>query len=105
LIFLNSSPLKPLGQMNRNLVGCIYGRSSIKFAHFPSFGSIGQTVSEEKNLKNQPITNKRHLWQPCSWTNRDEMSSLYGGPSIDGPYKVSDIWKISFTVKREITLV
>jgi hypothetical protein len=29
-----SSPLKPLGQMNRNLVGNIYGRSSIKFAHF-----------------------------------------------------------------------
>jgi hypothetical protein len=32
--FLNSSPLKPLGQMNRNLVGSIYGRSSIKSAHF-----------------------------------------------------------------------
>ena len=32
--FKNSSPLKPLGQINRNLVGCIYGRSSIKNAHF-----------------------------------------------------------------------
>ena len=29
-----SSPLKPLDQMNRNLVGNIYGRSSIKNAHF-----------------------------------------------------------------------
>ena len=29
-----SSPLKPLGQMNRNLVGSIYGRFSIKIAHF-----------------------------------------------------------------------
>ena len=29
-----SSPLKPLGQMNWNLVGSIYGRSSIKIAHF-----------------------------------------------------------------------
>ena len=29
-----SSPPKPLGQMNRNLVGSIYGRSSIKIAHF-----------------------------------------------------------------------
>jgi hypothetical protein len=28
--FFKSSPLKPLGQMNRNLVGSIYGRSSIK---------------------------------------------------------------------------
>jgi hypothetical protein len=32
--FLKSSPLKPLGQMNRNLVGSIYGRSSMKIAHF-----------------------------------------------------------------------
>jgi hypothetical protein len=29
-----SSPPKPLGQMNRNLVGSIYGRSNIKIAHF-----------------------------------------------------------------------
>jgi hypothetical protein len=29
-----SSPLKPLGQMNRNLVGSIYGRSSVTIAHF-----------------------------------------------------------------------
>ena len=31
--FLKSSPLKPPGQMNRNWVGSIYGRSSIKIAH------------------------------------------------------------------------
>jgi hypothetical protein len=32
--FKKSSPLKQLGQMNRNLVGSIYGRSSVKIAHF-----------------------------------------------------------------------
>ena len=32
--FLKSSLLKPLSQMNRNLVGSIYGRSSIKVANF-----------------------------------------------------------------------
>jgi hypothetical protein len=32
--FLKSSPLKLLIQMNWNLVGSIYGRSSIKIAHF-----------------------------------------------------------------------
>ena len=32
--FLNSFPLKSLGQMNRNLVGSIYGQSSMKSAHF-----------------------------------------------------------------------
>ena len=30
-----------------------------------SFGSFGQTVSEEKNLKNQPIRNKNCLLRPC----------------------------------------
>jgi hypothetical protein len=45
--------------------------------------------SEEKNLKNQPIRNKRRLWRPCSLTDRDEMSNLYEGPSIDGSYQVS----------------
>jgi hypothetical protein len=32
--FFKSSPLNLLGQMNRNLVGSIYGRSSVKIAHF-----------------------------------------------------------------------
>jgi hypothetical protein len=32
--FLDSSPLKPFGQMNRNLVGSIYGKSSVMIAHF-----------------------------------------------------------------------
>jgi hypothetical protein len=31
-----SSPLKPLDQMNRNLVGSIYGKCSINIAHFVS---------------------------------------------------------------------
>jgi hypothetical protein len=35
---LKSSPLKPLCQMNRNLVGSIYGMSSIKIAHFVPIG-------------------------------------------------------------------
>jgi hypothetical protein len=32
--FLDSSPLKPFGQMKRNLVGRIYGKSSVTIAHF-----------------------------------------------------------------------
>jgi hypothetical protein len=34
LISKKSSPVKPLCHMNRNLVGSIYGRFSIKIAHF-----------------------------------------------------------------------
>jgi hypothetical protein len=51
-----------------------------------SFGSFGQTVSEEKNLKNQPIRNKNCLWRPCLLTDRDEMSNRNRGLSIDASY-------------------
>jgi hypothetical protein len=54
----------------------------------PSFGSFGQTVSE-KNFLNQPIRNKSRLWRSCLLTDRDEMSNLYRGPSIDASYQVS----------------
>jgi hypothetical protein len=41
-IFFKSSPLKPLGQMNRNLVGSIYGMSSTKIAYLPSIDASYQ---------------------------------------------------------------
>ena len=56
----------------------------------PSFSSFGQTVSEEKNLKNQPIRYKNRLWWPYLLTDRDGMSNLYRGSSIDASYQVSD---------------
>jgi hypothetical protein len=42
------------------MAGSIYGRSSVKIANFVPirYGSFGQTVSEEKNFKNQPIRKK-----------------------------------------------
>jgi hypothetical protein len=43
LISKKSSTLKTLGQMNQNLVGSIYGRSSIKTAHFRRFKQINQS--------------------------------------------------------------
>ena len=51
-----------------------------------SFRSFGQAVSEEKILKNRPIRNKNYLWQPCLLMDRDEMSNLFRGPSIDAFY-------------------
>ena len=55
----------------------------------PSFGSFGQVVSEEKIFKNRPIRNKNCLWRPCLLMNRDEMTIIYRGPSIDASYQVS----------------
>ena len=40
-------------------------------------------------LKNQPNRNKNCLWWPCFLTDRDKMSNLYRGPSIDASYQVS----------------
>jgi hypothetical protein len=37
-IAFGGSPRKPLGQMDRNLVGSIYGMTSMKIAHFVPIG-------------------------------------------------------------------
>ena len=66
----------------------------------PSFGSFGQAVSEEKIKKNRPIRNKNCLWRPCLLTDRDKMSSLNRGPSIDASYQVSDHLAKRFQMRR-----
>jgi hypothetical protein len=43
----------------------------------------------EDFFRNQPIRNKNGLWWPCLSMDRDEMSNLYRGPSIDASYQVS----------------
>ena len=40
-------------------------------------------------FKNEPIRNKNCLWWPCLLTDRDEISNLYRGPSVDASYQVS----------------
>ena len=40
-------------------------------------------------FRNQPIWNKNYLWWPCLFTDRNEMSNLYRGPSKDASYQVS----------------
>jgi hypothetical protein len=62
----------------------------------PGFGSFGQAVSEEKIFKNRPISNKNCLWRPCLLMDRDEISNLYRGPSIDASYQFRFIWPSGF---------
>ena len=42
----------------------------------------------ENKIKNRPIRNKNCLWWSCLLTDRDELSNLYRGPSIDATYQV-----------------
>ena len=35
------------------------------------------------------IWNKHRLWRPCLLTDKDEISKVYRGPSIDASYQVS----------------
>jgi hypothetical protein len=103
-----SSPLKLLGHMNRNLVGSIYGRFSIKqcspfllsdrclffcrwllkLEHFVPIHKHGRR-RQFLFLIGRRIKNKNCLWWSCLLTDRHELSNLYRGPSIEASYQVS----------------
>jgi hypothetical protein len=40
-------------------------------------------------FRNRPIRNKNFMWWPCLLTDRDEMSNLHRGHSIDASYQAS----------------
>jgi hypothetical protein len=44
---------------------------------------------QRRFFRNLPIRNKNGLWWPCLLTDRDEMSHLYRGHSINAFYQVS----------------
>jgi hypothetical protein len=54
-----------------------------KFRFIWSNGFRGEEFKKSANQK------KSRLWQSCLLTDRDEMSNLYRGPSIDASYQVS----------------
>ena len=50
---------------------------------------LAKRFQRRRFFRNQPIRNKNCLWWPCLLTDRDKMSTLYRGPSIDDSYHVS----------------
>ena len=79
---------RPCLLTDRDKTSSLYREPSINTSYQVSC-SFGQKVSEEKNLKNQPIRNKSRLWRPYLLTDWHEMSNRYRGPSIDASYQVS----------------
>jgi hypothetical protein len=64
-------------------------RGSSKDASYQILIHLARRFQRRIFFRNQPIRNKNGLWQPCLLTDRDEMSNLYRGPSIDVSYQVS----------------
>jgi hypothetical protein len=76
-----SSPLKPLSQMNRNLVGSIYGRSSLKNAYFVPIRY--QTWPPQEILGTDWLTSKKSSpLKPLGQMNRNLVGSIYIMSSI-----------------------
>jgi hypothetical protein len=50
---------------------------------------LAKQSQRRRFFRNQPIKNKNCLWRPSLLSDRDEMSILYRGPTIDASYQVS----------------
>jgi hypothetical protein len=50
---------------------------------------MAKQFQRRRFFRNRPISNKNCMWWPCLLTDRDEMSNLHRGHSIDASYQVS----------------
>jgi hypothetical protein len=50
---------------------------------------MAKQFQRRRFVRNRPIRNKNCMWWPCLLTDRDEMSTLHRGHSIDASYQVS----------------
>jgi hypothetical protein len=50
---------------------------------------MAKQFQRRRFFRNQPIRSKNCMWWPCLLTDRDEMSNLHRGHSIDASYQVS----------------
>ena len=64
------------------------------------FQFIWSSVSEKNFFFKPPIKNKNCLWRPCLFTDQDEISNIYRGPSIDASYQVS-VYVKSWLVEKK----
>ena len=79
---------QPCLLMDRDNISNLYRRPSID-AFYQISVHLGKQFQRRRFFRNQPIKKKNGLWRPCLLTDRDEMSILYRGSSIDASYQVS----------------
>ena len=58
-------------------------RGPSKDASYQVLIHLAKRFQRRRFFRNQPIRNKNGLWQPCLLTDRDKITNLYRGPSID----------------------
>jgi hypothetical protein len=58
-------------------------------ASYPVSVHLARQFQRRRFFRYRPIRNKNCLWWPCLLTDRDEMSNLHRGHSIDASYQVS----------------
>ena len=73
---------------DQDKIGNLYRGSFIDAPYHISF-HLAQRFQRTSFFTNRPIRNKNCLMRPCLLMDRDEMSILYRGPSIDASYQVS----------------
>ena len=77
--------MKPLYQMNRNLVGSIYGRSSIKITHFIPI-RLQTWLAQAILVSDWSISKKSSSLKLLSQLDRNLVGSIYGRSSIKIAY-------------------
>jgi predicted pyridoxine 5'-phosphate oxidase superfamily flavin-nucleotide-binding protein len=73
--------------MDRDEMSNLYRGPSIDASYQVSV-HLTQWFQRRRLKKNRPIRNKNCLWGPCLLMDRNEISNLYRGPSIDAAYQV-----------------
>jgi hypothetical protein len=81
------------GPLYRLLISFLHQDEIRKFYNGPSRDTSYQVsihlpkpFERRTFFRNKPFRNKNRLWWPCLLMDRDKMSNLYRGPSIDASY-------------------
>jgi hypothetical protein len=91
---------RPCLSTDRDEMSKLYRRPSIDASHQVSVHLAMRFQRRIFKKKYHPIRNKNCLWQPCLLMDRDKMSNLYRGPSIDASYQVSVHLVMGFQRRR-----